>query len=202
MSAASAEDSITARDIAQAEAAMREAGQVPLFTLRGSQPALDGLLEQAGYSLIDPTNLYLAPVEAIARPTPRVSTFTIWEPLAIQRDIWAAGGIGPARVDVMMRVTGPKTSILGRHKDQPAATAFVAIHDGVAMVHALEVMPCHQRQGVGSLMMHQAASWAAAQGAKYISTLCVQTNTGSNGLMQALGMECAGQYHYRRKEPS
>jgi GNAT superfamily N-acetyltransferase len=131
---------------------------------------------------------------------PRVTTFTVWEPLEIMRDIWAEGGIGPARVAVMERVTGPKTGLFGRLKDQPAAAGFVALHDGIAMVHALEVRARHRRAGMGRLMMRQAAQWAARQDARYLAVICTQANDGANGLYSAMGFSCIGTYHYRQKE--
>ena len=116
------------------------------------------------------------------------------------REIWAEGGIGPARVAVMERVTGPKTGLLGRLKDQPAAAGFVALHEGIAMVHALEVRPRHRRAGMGRLMMVQAALWAEAQGARHLAVLCTRDNAGANALYAAMGFSCAGTYHYRIKE--
>jgi GNAT superfamily N-acetyltransferase len=128
---------------------------------------------------------------------PRVTTFAMWEPLAIIRETWAAGGIGPARQAVMERVAGPKTAILGRHNDKPAGAGFCAIHDGTAMVHALEVPPHQRRNGMGAWMMRQAAFWAAEQGATEITVLCTKRNEAANGLYASLGMALVGQYHYR-----
>ena len=113
------------------------------------------------------------------------------------RDIWAAGGIGPARVAVMERAAGPKTGILGRISDSPAGAAFCAIHDGIAMVHALEILPANRRKGLGVWMMRQAAFWAKANGADWMSVLCTKANDAANGLYASLGMQLVGQYHYR-----
>lgn len=180
---------------------MRALGQGPLFQVREGDDALDAMLEARGYRVVDPVNLHVAPVAALTGETlPRVTTFTIWEPLEIMRDIWAEGGIGPARVAVMERVEGPKTGLLGRLRDQPAAAGFVAIHDGVAMVHALEVRARHRRAGLGRLMMLQAAHWAAAQGARHLAVICTQANEGANGLYSAMGFSRVGTYHYRQKE--
>ena len=47
-------------------------------------------------------------------PPPWMTIFAHWPPLAIVSGLWAAGGIGPARVAVMDRVTGPKAALLAR----------------------------------------------------------------------------------------
>ena len=116
---------------------MQALGQPRLFQVRNGQGALDAELAARGHAVVDPVHVYLAPVEAIAteRP-PRVTAFCVWEPLAIQIEFWAASGIGPGRIAVMQRAAGPKTALLGRLNDHPAGAGFVAIHDGIAMVHA------------------------------------------------------------------
>ena len=106
----------------------------------------------------DPVTVYAAPAAALAsEPPPPVTTFEVWPPLAIQAEIWAAGGIGPARLAVMERAAGPKTTILGRCADRPAATAYVAVHGTVAMLHALEVADRFRRRGLGRHIMRAAA---------------------------------------------
>lgn len=201
VSAATAAAPVTAGDVPQAEAAMRALGQTPLFMIRQGEDALDAMLAERGYALVDPVNLWLGPVAPLTRePLPHARVFALWEPLAIQIDIWARGGIGPGRIAVMERVRVPKTSILGRDDHTPAATAFVAMHQGVAMMHALEVpRPC-RRRGMASLVCRQAAIWARAQGASHLSALCVRANTGANALYSSLGLSVVGQYHYRKAQ--
>lgn len=184
--------------LAEAEAEMRAREQAPLFMIREGDAAFDTALATAGYSVIDPVNMYVTdPAHLTGKPIPRVTTFTIWEPLAIMRDIWAEGGIGPARLDVMHRAKAPKTGILGRIDDQPAAAAYVAMHKGIAMLHALEVRERHRRKGLADWVMRAAAFWAVEQGASHLAVLCVQENTAANGLYQSLGFAPAGTYHYR-----
>ena len=184
-----------------AETAMRALCQPPLFRLDPEQTALDAALAARGYRVADPTVIYAAPTARIAteRPPP-VTTFEVWEPLAIMREIWADGGIGPARLAVMDRATAPKTALLGRRADQPAAAAFAAAHRGVAMVHALEVRPDHRGHGLGRWMMRAAAFWALAQGAGQLAVAVTRQNTAGNALYASLGMAVVGSYHYRIKE--
>lgn len=200
VSAANRIGDVTDEDIAAAEVAMRDMGQKPIFCLWPGDEELDTRLTGQGYDILDPVNIYACPVRALTDiPVPRVTVFSIWEPLAIMREIWAQGGIGPARWAVMARAVGPKTGLLMRHNDHPVGTAFAAIHDGVAMVHAVEVLPAHRRQGMGQWAMRAAAFWALDNGAQTLSVICTKANAGANGLYTALGMEIVGEYHYRHR---
>lgn len=186
--------------LAKAETTMRDLGQSPLFMIRAGDDALDAQLEANGYKIIDPVTLYVLPIAALTDvPIPRVTAFAIWEPLAIMTEIWAKGGIGPERLAVMDRAH-TKTGILSRWNEQPAGVAFAALHDGVCMVHGVEVLPHQRRQGVAQWMMRMAAFWAADQGANWISVLCVTANQNANKLYQGLGFEAVGTYHYRIRE--
>lgn len=201
VSAATLADARSAIDIAQAEAAMAELGQQSLFMVREDQAPLDDCLENAGYETVGPVNIYGAPVDLIAKDAPpRLSAFDLWPPLAIQKDIWAAGGIGPSRLAVMARAKGPKTALFGRQDGRPAATGFVAISKRIAMVHALEVLPDFRRRGVGRNLTCHAAHWARSNGAHSIAVLCTEANEAANALYTAMGFERLGGYHYRRLE--
>ena len=86
--------------------------------------------------------------ELIKKNPPPVSMLSIWRPLKIQRELWSANGIGVQRQAVMNRVTQSKTSILGRWKDNPVASAFVATSGDVAFLHALIVDKNFRQQGL------------------------------------------------------
>lgn len=181
-------------DIAAAEAQMAR----PLFMVRDGEARLDAVLAARGYEVMDPVVGYVAEVAALAvvRPPP-VTTFEVWPPLAAQEEIWAEGGIGPARWAVMARAAGPKVSILGRLDDSPAGAAFVGLDQGVAMVHALEVRPRFRRRGLGAHMLRAAAFWAGAQGAGWLALVVTEANAGARALYEELGMQEMGRYHYR-----
>ncbi|SNR49226.1 GNAT family N-acetyltransferase [Puniceibacterium sediminis] len=200
VSAATADGNWIEGDLASAEAAMEARGQTPLFMIRAGEGALDTALAARGYEIIDPVNVWLCPLEQLTdKPIPRVTAFAIWEPLAIMREIWAKGGIGPERIAVMERAQTPKTGLFGRENDKPAGTGYCALHKGIAMVHALEILPAHRGKGLGKWMMRCAAFWAQANGGTHMAVLCTKTNAGANGLYASLGMAVVGQYHYRIK---
>lgn len=199
VSAATATGPATADAVSDAEAAMRDLGQRPLFMIRDSDAALDALLADRGYRVVDPVAIHAAPIGLLTAEAPPPATiWTIWEPLAIMRDIWADGGIGPERCDVMRRATCPRTGLLARRDQNVAAAGFVGLHQQTAMMHALEVRPEQRRHGMARHMMRAAAIWAAAQGAERISAVCTRANAGACALYASLGMQVVGQYHYRQ----
>ncbi len=183
-------------EIAAAEAQM----QTPLFMIRDGEGDLDAALAARGYEIIDPVNAYSCPIDALLDvKIPPVTAFAVWEPLAIMEEIWAQGGITPARRAVMERAK-TKIGILSRLKDKPAGVAFAAIHEGICMVHAIEVLPHQRRQGAAAWMMRKAAQWAHGLGAQHMSVLCTKENNAANALYISLGMQRVGQYHYRIKK--
>ena len=200
VSAASAEAEVSAADLPQAEAAMRALGETPLFLIRPGDGALDTLLAAQGYDRIDPVLVYAAPVSGF-EPPPTMTTFAHWPPMEITRSLWDQAGIGPARLAVMDRVTGPKTAFLARARDRAAGVAFVALDHDIAMLHALEITTGQRRQGCAGHLLRAAASWAADNGAKTLSLLVTEANTPARALYVSAGMEVVGQYHYRVEPP-
>jgi GNAT superfamily N-acetyltransferase len=190
----------SARDAASVDDALRQAGAPPLVMVREGEDALDAALAARGYSVADPTVIWLCPIGTLTdRAVPRLTAFAVWEPLAIMRDIWTAGGIGPERQRVMDRAAAPKTGLFGRMDDKPAGAGFCAIHDGIAMVHALEIAAPRRRKGLGAWMMRQAAFWARENGSDWMAVACTRANAGANALYARLRMEPATGYHYRAR---
>ena len=171
----------------------------PLMLVRAADDALDAALAARGWRVVDPVVAYAAPVADLAAELPPLAAFPHWPPLEIARSLWVEGGIGPARLAVMDRVTGAKAAILSRKADRPAGVAFVACHGDVAMLHALEVSPPLRRQGVGERLLRAAANWAAEQGATQLSLVVTRQNTAARALYARLGMGVVGHYHYRMK---
>jgi GNAT superfamily N-acetyltransferase len=183
--------------IDSAIAAMADLGQPPLFMVLDHQTGLDARLAARSFACRDTTHAMTIPCADLAAPPPPVTCFATWPPLAIQDEIWAVGGIGPARLAIMARVEGPKMSFFGRVSDKPAGTAFAAIHDGVAMLHALEILDEHRRKGLGLTMMRAAADWARSAGAQTFAVLVTGENQPARGLYASLGFQAVGRYHYR-----
>lgn len=201
VSAASVQGAWGEEDLLRAEAAMQDWGQTPLFQVLPDQPDLDATLAARGYARIDPVLGYAAPVAALIRPLPRLAAFAHWPPMEIARTIWAECGIGPARLAVMDRVAGPKTVILARSADRPAGVAFVALHGGCAMLHALDIRPALRRRGAAADVIAAAADWAAQQGAAELALVVTEANDAARALYQKLSMQPVAGYHYRERHP-
>lgn len=200
VSAATIEGDLTPAQLTQAERAMADLGQPPLFMVREGQDVLDQQLTQVGYTMKDPVHIWSCPVDVLLfSDIPPLTTYCIWPSLAIQHRIWCAAGIGPARVAIMERACGPKTTILGRLGAVPAGVAYVAMSQKYAMLHALEVAPAQRRQGLARWMMVQAAFWARDHGATHLSLLCTHENVAANALYARMGMTRVAGYHYRLK---
>jgi len=184
--------------VEDAETSMRAMNQPRLFMVRQGEGTLDSDLAERGYVVKDPVTFYTAPTETLATQRPTSATcFEVWPPLATQAEIWDAGGIDDARLAVMARAKGAKTTVLGRVHDTPAGTAFGAIHSDTAMLHAIETSHAFRRQGVGRNMIRALAFWAEARKAQRVALLVTKANVGANALYTSLGMTPVGGYHYR-----
>lgn len=198
VSSATASGPWSEADIDRAIAMQARLAQTALFLVQPAEAVLDAALAARGLRIKDPVNVYAAPVaDLTVEPAVTMTAFTIWPPLAIMRDLWIDGGIGPERVATMERVNGPKTAVLGRANDRASGAAFVAIHEGSAMLHALHVLPGQRRQGSAVKMMRAAAHWAQDQGAERFFVLVTAANAPANALYASLGMQIVGHYHYR-----
>lgn len=187
----------TDADIAAAAAIHAMWDQSPVFRVLDDDTRLISALEAHGYRRETPTVVLEVPLAALTdRAIPPVTAFSVWPPLAIQRDIWTASGIGAARQQVMARAAAPKTAILGRIEDRAAGAGFVAIHAGVAMVHAIEILPDWRRKGLAGWMMRNAAFWAQENGADRLALAVTRANEPAIGLYRGLGFIEAGGYAY------
>jgi GNAT superfamily N-acetyltransferase len=188
-------------DIGVAEKAMDALGQDHLFMIRGDQAELDTELAVRGYVIKDPVNLLVCDAaNLVGGFKPKLEAIFAEFPMPMLAEIWAEGGIGPARLDVMQRANCTKTFVMGRIDERASAAAFVAASSGICMAHAVEVLARERRRGVAERMMRAAAWWGLRHGAETFCVLTTQANTGAQALYRKLGMETAAQYHYRIKK--
>lgn len=184
-------------DLDDAVQIQRDWDQPPAFRISDSEASLTEALLARGFLAHTPTLMMTAPIAALTDlAVPPVTSFALWPPLAIQRDLWTEQGIGAARQAVMARVQVPKAALLGRIRDRAAAVAFVAETDGIAVLHALEVLPAMRRQGLAGWILREAAFWAQAQGATTLLLAVTADNTGAIALYQRLGLAQIARYHY------
>ncbi len=200
VTAATLHGNLSADQVRAAENAMTALGQQHLFMIRQGDDDLDRMLANMGYQIKDPVAIYAGSAAEIAKqPLPHKTAFPAWPPLAAQRDIWAKGGIGDARLKVMDRVKCDKITILGRTGEHPAGSVFLGATSGCAMIHALEVEERFRGQGLGRYLTVAGAKWAQSIGCEYLTLLVTEANVVANALYASLGMEVVGHYHYRIK---
>jgi GNAT superfamily N-acetyltransferase len=201
VSAATAKGPVNKSDLETIEHRFLIARRDALFQIRTGDQDFDALLEHCGYEIADRTVCLAASVDRFA-PLDPDKTYTSWPPIAAQRNIWHAGGVGPARLDVMNRVQIPKTTILVRNDEAPSGTAFVASLGSISLVHALEISPDFRRKGSAASLMSHAAAWSKDAGADTLCVLVTRANTPALALYSSLGMKAVDEYHYRRKGQS
>ncbi|RWR33374.1 GNAT family N-acetyltransferase [Sinirhodobacter populi] len=200
VSCASLEAPFAEADIDAAIAAHRGWGQTPRFMIRPGEEALDAALAARGYEAYDPVVIYETPVREL--PGAEAAMIEVpphWPPLAVLREIWDAGDIGPARLAVMERAAGPKAALLGRSGNRAAGVAFVALHAGTAMLHALFVPPAFRRRGLAQEIMRESLRWSAAQGAERFTLVVTRANAPARAVYERMGMQATIGYHYRRE---
>ncbi|MGB0855171.1 MAG: GNAT family N-acetyltransferase [Pikeienuella sp.] len=186
-------------DVEKAVTAMAEWGQVPLFQLWPGDEALDAELAARGYSVVDPVNIYAAPVAPLVDERSEVARILrLSSPIALAEDMWRDGGIGAERLAVMARAKGAKAYMMARLGDRPAAVGFAATAGAIAMVHAIETIPAQRRKGAGRMIVQAAARFARDEGAETLALAVTKANTAANALYQSLGMTVVSEYHYRQ----
>ena len=198
VSSTTAESPFDEADIPLAESAMSQLGQDRIFMIRKGDDRLDALLETRGYRIKDPVAVHAVRAALLAAATlPRASVFPVYPPLQIMAELWKAGGIGPERLAVMERAAGPKTALLARLKERPAGVAFVAMHEQLAILHAIHVAAPLRRRGVGTSILRAAARWVQDRGAVSLALAVTCANVAGNALYASNGMEVLAEYHYR-----
>lgn len=204
VSCATATGTVTPAEIDAAEEAMQLAGGPVLFRIHPADAGLDAQLAARGYAVAHRSCVLHAPAAEIAAHAPSDPTDAILcdGALAILREIWFDGGLGPERIAVMDRVAAPARAVLGRHRERPAGAAFVALAGRIALVHALHIRSEARRAGLGRKIIGQAASWARDMGAESLIALTLRENTPAMRLFSGIGMQLVENYHYRTREPT
>lgn len=181
----------------------RQWSQPALFRVTDDDQPLIESLNAAGFAESNPTLILEAPVSLLtAASPPPISTFELWPPMAIQREIWAEGKIGRARQAVIDRVKVPRRAILGRSKDRAAGAAFAAVSHGIVMVHCIEVKPAFRRQLVAERMLQTAAHWGQSCGANRVALAVSQANQPAVALYDKLGLKTSARYGYYMRPDS
>ena len=183
-------------DLVAALARQAEWGEAPLIRVLDGQEQLAAAARARGMATRQPTAILSAPIADLAAEVPPITAFALWPPLAIQRALWAAHGITPARQAAMARVMGPRVALLGRIEDSAAGTGFCAVQGPVAGLHALLVEPALRGGGLGEWMVRRAAIWAQGQGARVMMLAVIRENAPALRLYNRMGFRETAGYAY------
>ncbi|MBM9593203.1 GNAT family N-acetyltransferase [Roseitranquillus sediminis] len=172
----------------------------PLVMVRPGEEALDTALAAAGYAVKDPTRMMVGEARALAARIKPATGWTASHRIGAMEEIWRTGGLSPARWAVMDRAADPRAWMLARLGERPAGAAFASVAEGVAMLHAIEVLPDARRAGVGLRLLHLAANWALRHDARWIALAVTRANVAANALYEQAGLVETAGYHYRIRE--
>lgn len=172
-------------------------GEARLLRVLDGQPRLAEAARARGMVRRQPTAILTAPLAALAAAEiPRMTAFALWPPLAVQRALWQAHGITPARQAAMARVAGPHVALLGRQADRVAGTGFCAVCGPVTGLHAVVVEPAMRGARLAEHMLRRAAEWAQGQGAQVMALAVTRENASALRLYARLGFQEVAGYAY------
>jgi GNAT superfamily N-acetyltransferase len=179
-------------------AAYREAGRTPRFQVWSHQPKAERALEAAGLGVEQDCD---ALVRDLASDWPRGDLETravmVRTRVALLDEIWARGGMTPARQAVFERAAGPRAAFLGRVGQRPAGAVGVSLDGEVAVTQALWVEPQARRSGLGSTLMAAIAAFAAGHGARVLAHAVEHGNEAALAFYARHGFARIGGYRYR-----
>ncbi|MEM7523834.1 MAG: GNAT family N-acetyltransferase [Pseudomonadota bacterium] len=185
-------------EIDVAVGAMAEWGQDPLFQIRAENEDLDDRLAARRFQIIDRTVLRAGKAESLLDDKPETARILRGDGrVALMEEIWAEGGVGPGRLCVMDRATGPKSYLMARLGDRAAGVAFVAADGDLAMIHAIETVHALRRKGAARMILAAAARFAVEHGATELAMAVTEANEPANALYRSLGFDIVAGYHYR-----
>jgi GNAT superfamily N-acetyltransferase len=99
---------------------------------------------------------------------------------------------------VLWALTVPAKGIVLSHYDRPAASALVAVADGIAVAGNVVTGEADRGLGYGTATMQSALAWAFGQGARAAALNMHTGNTAASRLYGGLGYREVYGYHYRQ----
>ena len=113
-------------------------------------------------------------------------------------EIWAAGGIGPARLAIMARAPEPRGYLLGRLGDRPAGAPSSRATAASPCCTPSRSPPSPAARASARAMTAAAAGWGPIAGATTLALAVTRANSAALALYRRLGTgRGGGSYHYR-----
>jgi len=190
------------RAIDEAERRYRARGAASMFQICDvNEPAdLDQRLERRGYRLQEPCTALAKsiPPEAATSRDPEVEAADA--PSEAWLSVYLAGitesrrGLAPR---ILARVPHPRSFLLLRDPDGPAATALAVAAEGVVIAECVSTLATRRRSGAATRVMRALEAWGARQGAAIAALQAVAANAPAQALYARLDYARVGGYHYR-----
>jgi len=189
-----------AQDLDRIEAHYARHGLPAIFRLTdpGPQPALDDVLQQHGYSRVDPS---LVLWRLLAAPVDAVPPATLGWPEWLEAFQAVSGKLGPGQAThlaMLQAIQGRCAAAVWPALD-PRCAGLAVLHQGWAGLFDVATAPDARRQGLARTLCQQLLDWAAAQGAHHAYLQVVQSNAAARALYAKLGFVTAYRYWYRVK---
>jgi N-acetylglutamate synthase len=179
----------------------RERGQPPVWRLTPlAPPETDALLATAGYRLIDPSLVQVAPLDGRFALDPAVHVAPVPSPA------WLAGfaalsPVAPRHRESMTRMLESIAAPVGfaRIEDADGPIAFaLGVADGEHVgVFDVLVAPRARRRGLARRLTTSIGGWGKAHGARLAYLQVVASNNAALPLYRDLGFETVYSYAYR-----
>ncbi len=188
--------------VAACEALYRAAGLPPIFRLTPwAPPALDALLAERGYTLLDPTDVLAAPLGDCSLTGEghgwRLAERDEW--LGVYgRLIGANDGAQAAHGRILAAIAGRAGyALLEPQPGQVAACALGVVEGALGGAFDVHVAAGQRRRGYGTALMAGLFAWARQQGAQTAYLQVMQSNLAAQRLYAKMGLARGYTYWYR-----
>lgn len=191
--------------IAECEARYSAQHLPPIFRLtsRAAPPELDTLLEQRGYTVVEPTLVLHRPLDGFQPPALppdcAVTALPLDNWLAVYCDLQGAAlGDHAIHCRMLQQIMGRCFFAVLRVADVPVACGLAVVEGHLGGVFDVVTAPMWRNQGYGSLLLGALLGWMQNAGAQWAYLSVVRANTPARHVYEAKwAFTEAYHYHYR-----
>ncbi|MET0430382.1 MAG: GNAT family N-acetyltransferase [Microvirga sp.] len=177
------------------------AGVRPTFRLTGVEaPGVDGLLQERGFTEIEPTLVLLAEVGGDCGADPEVSIAPKVTRRWVQETARSYGGDksdDKTLIEIVSRIRQTAGFATLHLDDQPVAWGLGVIERGCVGLYDIVVAPELRGIGLGRRVVSSLMAWGCSQGAHTAYLQVLEANTVARSLYGALGFAPAYRYVHR-----
>lgn len=163
-------------------------------------PRVVAALDAAGWRSVDDSHLFAMELSSMD-PDPRGRVYELRDPIFLRAQQRLRGYSDEKLaqlVAVLKSVDGPGRGIVVFTPDnEPAASALMAIGDGIVITGNVITDPAQRRQGYAAAMMRTGLAWAREAGATIAALNVAADNGAAQALYAGLGYRRMYDYAYR-----